>query len=687
MRGVNADFPPVDPSSPFAEDRPPGGDHTKIGVTCKAQHVWSIPNNAPRWKLQESSELMTATAPFEHVGVERRQKGPQAAIDPNTDLGWIRRLLPIIKHHRGPLIRGAAAGLIALVLQVAVPATVRAAIDSAITGSSSNLTRWVLILLGLGVGRFIFGLTYRYSLFQLAWSVETDLRALLYEHLTTLSFSYYDRTQSGQVISRANSDIRSIQILLAYAPLIMMSGLAFVLAFGFMLTIHVPLTLVALSMLPFVYLFGQRLRTTVFPLTWVSQARMAELATIVDENVNGTRVVKSFAAEERQVNLLARAADHLRWANVQAIRTRAHYNPFIEALPRLGMALVLLYGGILAIDGKVSIGTLFAFNAYVIMMQAPFRMFGFILLQAQRASASATRIYEVLDEPAEIHDAMDAQDMTRPAGHIRFDDVHFTYPNAAPSVDNGATPERLPVLKGLNLTITPGETVAIVGRTGSGKSTIARLLTRFYEVDSGAIAIDGVPITGVTLPSLRHNIGLVFDEPFLFSTSIHDNIAYGLPNAQRSAVESAARAAQADPFIRDLSDGYDTVVGERGYTLSGGQRQRIAIARTLLENPPILVLDDATSAIDVTVEAAIHEALHDLLEDRTTILIAHRLSTIALADRVLLLEDGRVAATGTHAELLANEPRYVQILAEADASEDSDPALTENPSPSTGLRS
>lgn len=614
---------------------------------------------------------MTATAPFEHVGVERRHPAPQANIDPNTELGWIRRLLPVIKHHRSPLIRGAVAGLIALVLQVAVPAVVRSAIDSAITGSNSNLTRWVLILLGLGLGRFVFGLTYRYSLFQLAWNVETDLRALLYDHLTTLSFSYYDRTQSGQVISRANSDIRSIQILLAYAPLIMMSGLAFVLAFGFMLTIHVPLTLVALSMLPFVYVFGQRLRTTVFPLTWVSQARMAELATIVDENVNGTRVVKSFAAEERQVNLLARAADHLKWANVQAIRTRAHYNPFIEALPRLGMALVLLYGGILAIDGKVSIGTLFAFNAYVIMMQAPFRMFGFILLQAQRASASATRIYEVLDEPAEIHDVPGAPDMERPHGLIVFDDVHFTYANAATSVDNGATPERLPVLTGLDLSVAPGETIAIVGRTGSGKSTIARLLTRFYEVDSGSISIDGNVVTDVSVASLRHNIGLVFDEPFLFSTSIRDNIAYGLPNADLADVTDAATAAQAHQFIDDLSDGYDTVVGERGYTLSGGQRQRIAIARTLLENPPILVLDDATSAIDVTVEAAIHDALHDLLDNRTTILIAHRLSTIALADRVILLEDGKVAATGTHAELLATEPRYVQILAEADAGAES----------------
>ncbi|MCL4117951.1 UNVERIFIED_CONTAM: hypothetical protein GTU68_020571 [Idotea baltica] len=257
--------------------------------------------------------------------------------------------------------------------------------------------------------------------------------------------------------------------------------------------------------------------------------------------------------------------------------------------------------------------------------------------------------------------------MPRPAGTIEFHDVHFTYPNAALSYDEGVTPQRLPVLTGLDLSVAAGETIAIVGRTGSGKSTIARLLARFHEADSGTITIDGDAIDAVTLASLRHHVGLVFDEPFLFSSSVRDNIAYGLPNAPLGDIEQAATAAQAHEFISDLEHGYDTVVGERGYTLSGGQRQRIAIARTLLENPPILVLDDATSAIDVTVEAAIHDALHGLLANRTTILIAHRLSTIALADRVVLLEGGKVVATGTHSELLATEPRYVQILSEADA--------------------
>jgi ATP-binding cassette subfamily B protein len=586
----------------------------------------------------------------------------------------------VVRQHRKPLTIGGITGAIALVMQVAVPAVARSAIDATDIGDRSELTTWIFVLLGLAAGRFAFGAIYRYSMFELAWNVETDLRALLYDHLTTLSFSYYDRTQSGQVISRANSDIRSIQLLLAFGPLILMSGIAFVIAFAFMLTIHLPLTLVALSTLPGVYVFGQRLRNTVFPLTWVSQARMAELATIVDENINGTRVVKSFAAEERQVNLLARAADHLRWANVGAISARAKYNPFIEALPRVGMAGVLLYGGVLAINGEVSIGTLFAFNAYVIMLQAPFRMFGFVLLQAQRARASAARIYEVLDEDPEIADAPGAHELSDPRGSIVFSDVHFRYPNTDPTTDRSGDDSndavrstgRLPVLIGLNLAIEAGETVAIVGRTGSGKSTIARLLARFYEIDSGELLLAGQRVDQVTLASLRHHIGLVFDEPFLFSTSVRDNIAYGRPTATIDEVIEAATAAQAHEFITQLSNGYDTVVGERGYTLSGGQRQRIAIARTLLENPPILILDDATSAIDVTVESAIHGALDELLRDRTTVLIAHRLSTIALADRVVLLEDGKIVADGTHQDLLANEPRYVQILAEAEAEADDD---------------
>ena len=577
----------------------------------------------------------------------------------------MRRLAPVAKSHKGPLVLGIIVGTIALVLNVAVPAVAREAIDSTIDGSRNDVTLWAIILVFVGFGRFISGALYRISLFRVAWGVETDLRALLYSHLTKLSFSYFDRTQSGQVISRANSDIRSIQVLLAFGPLIAMSIISFVLAFGFMMTLHVRLTLVALCTLPGVYFFGQRLRHSVFPLTWVSQARLAELATIVDENINGTRVVKSFAAEEHQIGLLQKAARHIEWVNVQAIKERAKYNPIIEALPRVGMAIVLLYGGLLAINDEVSIGTLFAFNAYVIMLQAPFRMFGFLLLQAQRASASASRIFEVLDEEPAIQDSPGAVRLPRINGEIVFKDVCFSYQSRLSQFESESFSKGSQILSNLNLVISPGETIAVVGKTGSGKSTLARLLTRFYDVDSGMISIDGKDIREIQLDSLRHHIGVVFDEPFLFSTSIGENISYGNPKASNSEIIAAAKSAQAYEFIDELSDGFETIVGERGYTLSGGQRQRIALARSLLEKPSILILDDATSAIDIQVESLIHDSLKQHLDGRTTLLIAQRISTIALADRVVLLDEGRIVDEGTHSYLLENNLLYASILAEA----------------------
>ena len=592
---------------------------------------------------------------------------PKNSINPNTDLGWIKRLMPIARSHRRPLIIGVCVGSVALILNVAVPAIAKEAIDSTIAGNRENLTIWALVLIVVGLGRFATGALYRISLFRVAWGVETDLRALLYSHLTKLSFSYFDRTQSGQVISRANSDIRSIQVLLAFGPLIGMSIISFILAFCFMMTLHIPLTLVALCTLPGVYFFGQKLRHSVFPLTWVSQARLAELATIVDENINGTRVVKSFAAEKQQVSLLQKAARHIEWVNVQTIKERAKFNPIIEALPRVGMAIVLLYGGLLAIDGQVSIGTLFAFNAYVIMLQAPFRMFGFLLLQTQRASASATRIFEVLDEKPEITDLPSAVKLTGVRDSIRFQDVNFSYSGPQSQDDIEEHHVKSEIITNLDLSIRAGETVAIVGMTGSGKSTIARLLTRFYDVNSGSILIDSVDIKKIQLHSLRQQIGIVFDEPFLFSTSISENISYGKPDASEAEIHEAARKAQALGFITDLESGFSTVVGERGYTLSGGQRQRIALARCLLEKPSVLILDDATSAIDVGVESLIHESLKTSLEETTTLLIAQRVSTIALADRIVFLEGGAISDEGSHSSLLSRNAAYASIIAESNS--------------------
>jgi ATP-binding cassette subfamily B protein len=598
--------------------------------------------------------------PYEPVGVVPRYPAPRRTIDPDPTKGWIRRMRPVVMAHGVLLWTSVLAALVAMVAQVAVPAVISLAIDKAIIDEERPLAPYVWALVALGLARGLMALYYRYGLFRLAYDIEYDLRQLLYRHLTRLSFSFYDRVQSGQIISRANSDIRSVQVVAAFAPLMGMSLLSFVVAFAVMASIHVGLTLVAVAALPGVYIVGAKLRDLVFPLSWVIAARQADVATIVDENVNGVRVVKSFAAEERQITGLARAAERLRWANVSQADARATYAPFMENLPRVGLAAVLAYGGWLAIDGQIQIGTLVAFNAYVVLLQTPFRMLGFFLMMTQRAAASAGRIYEILDEVPAVQDRPGAIDLIDPRGRIEFRGVQFAY---------GTAEDAPKVLDGFDLTVEPGETVALVGRTASGKSTVIRLLPRFYDVQAGEVLVDGHDVRDLTVLSLRSAVGVVSDEPFLFSVPIRDNIAYGRPGASAAEVEAAARAAQAHGFITDLPDGYATVVGERGYTLSGGQRQRIALARIVLANPRILILDDATSAVDVHVEEAIHDALSGSLADRTTMIVAHRLSSIALADRVVLLEGGRVVASGPHAQLLAAEARYADIVSHLEESE------------------
>ncbi len=517
---------------------------------------------------------------YEPVTAVRRFPPPVADIHPDRSLGWLKRLWPLVAAHKPLVVIGVIGGLVGLGTQVAVPLAARQAIDVAEAAASGSLAFWIWMLGALGVARIIFSIAYRYSLFKLAFRIDTELRILIYNHLGRLSFSYYDRTQSGDVISRANSDIRSIQIFFSFAPIAVIAILSFVFSFTAMLLIHVPLALVAMSTLPWVHYFGMRFRRVVFPLSWIAQARMAEVAAIVDENVNGTRVVKSFAAEKQQIRILSKSAQRLQWAATATAEARARFNPLIEALPRISMALMLL-----SQNGQAG--------------------------QGRQAS----------------------QD----------------------------------VLRGFNLHVKPGETVALVGATGSGKSTIARLLARFYDIDRGAVLVDNQDVRDLQVASLRHHVGMVFDEPFLFSESLADNIAYGRPDASQPDIQAAAKAAQAHDFIQALPKGYDTVVGERGYTLSGGQRQRVALARTLLERPQILILDDATSAVDVHVEAQIHSALKQQLKGRTTILISHRLSTIALADRVVLLRDGKVSAEGTHEELLESEPYYAQVLTDTSA--------------------
>ncbi len=592
---------------------------------------------------------------FVPIAEEARNEAPRATIDPDKSLSWLRRVKPIMFAHKGIFITSLVASFIGLVLQVQIPFLLSNAITNSLQKHTVPLSHYVWWIVGLGLVGGIAGYISRLFLFETAYDIEYDLRNIIYEHLTKMSFSFYDRVQSGQLISRANSDIRSVQMYMTFAPSILVQCSIAVVAFVYMLRINVPLAFVAMATMPFVYLSGVKMRKSMFPVSWIIQSRLADVATIVDENVNGVRVVKSFAAEQQQLRALSGAAEKVQWSYIKDADLRARFSPVVQNLPQLGLALVLLFGGYMVIHGELSIGNILAFNAYLLMLQAPFMMLGMLIMMGQRAAASADRIYEIIDEQPTVTDAPDAVDLVDCRGDVRFNHVDFAYDSQA---------EQL-VLADVDVHIAPGETVALVGRTGAGKSTVARLLTRFYDVKHGSIAIDGHDIRDVTQASLRANVGVVLDEPFLFSVSIRDNIAYGKPSASLDEVVAAAEAAGAHEFITQLADGYETVVGERGYTLSGGQRQRIAIARTLLVNPPIMVLDDATSAIDVQVEQKIHAGLRVQMEGRTTLIIAHRLSTISLADRVLLLDQHRIVADGTHAELLESTPLYAEVLAQA----------------------
>jgi ATP-binding cassette, subfamily B, bacterial len=593
--------------------------------------------------------------PFEPMAEVARFAPPKATISPVPSKSWIKRAWPVIRTHRLTWSVALLGSFLALLAQVQIPRYIGNAITECLptTGHEhlKSLSSYAVLIVVAIVIREVSNYIGRRTLLTTAYRFEYDLRHLVYEHYMSLSFPFYDRVSVGQLISRANSDVRAVQQYLVVGPTVMVQCAVIVIAFIQMFSLNVQLTLVTAVSLPITLIVGIIMRKRIFPVSWLIQARLAEVAMLVEENVSGVRVVKSFAAEQNELTNLAKTADKLQWGYIKDANIRGTWAPTLENLPRVGLAVILLYGGILVLNGHLGVGTLFTFQAYMLIFQPPFRQLGMVIMNSQRASASAKRIYEVLDQPQEIVNKPGAVDLVDCRGDVQFDHVGFSYANDVRVLDD------------FNLHIRPGETVALVGRTGSGKTTAGRLLNRSYEVSEGRVLIDGRDVRDYTLESLRAQVGFVFDEPFLFSISVRDNIAYGKPNATMEEIVAAAKAADADEFIVRLSEGYDTIVGERGYTLSGGQRQRLAIARTLLINPPVLVLDDATSAIDVQVEQHIHAALHKLMTNRTTLIIAHRLATIGLANWVVLMEEGRVVATGRHQDLLENNPRYAEVLA------------------------
>jgi len=556
-------------------------------------------------------------------------------------------------------------GLLWMCGKVAVPWLVGIGIDRGIE-ADDRVWLWSGLVAAAGVASGIFTAFRRYYAFREARWTETKLREQLFGHILRLHIGYHDRSQTGQLMSRSSSDLQQIQAFVVMIP-ITLSNLAMVISVTVILALTNPLlTVVALAPLPLVNFAGRRFSSSIHPAVQAVQQEQAELATVVEETVSGVRVIKGFGAESVQSAKLKVEADDIRRASIDAAKIRAKYLPAIELLPQIGLIGVLGVGGLQVIDGTLTLGELVSFNIYVALLVAPLRMLGMTIAWGQRAAAALKRINEVLDtvplitdpeQPTALPTAQTGSAQTgspqrcAPMGAVRFDRVEFGYD------------DDLPVLKNFNLELAAGQSIALVGGTGSGKSTVARLLIRFYDAEAGSITIDGVPIGDLALHELRRAVGVVFEDTLLFHDSVAANIAFADPAASHDAIERAARLAGAHDFIVGLPDAYETELGERGYSLSGGQRQRIAIARAILADPRILVLDDATSAVDPSKEHEIRSAMSTVMDGRTTIVIAHRPGTIALADTVALVDEGRVIATGTHDHLLATDARYREVLA------------------------
>lgn len=561
-------------------------------------------------------------------------------------------MIALIRQQWKGLTLGVCVGLAWTLGKVAIPLLTGRAIDEAIEGSGNSWV-WAGMIACAGLTTGTFTALRRYVAFSQSRLTERRLREQLLEHILGLHVGFHDRAQTGQLMSRASSDLNQIQAFVVMIPLTL-SNVALISSVAIVLFLIDPLLAVcALAALPFLNIAAKRYSNRVHPAVRAVQQEQAQLASVVEETVSGIRVIKGFGAEQVQADKLEIEADDIRRESLGAARIRATYLPMMELLPAVGIIAVLAVGGHRVLNGQLTIGELVTFNFYVQLLVWPLRTIGMTVAFGQRAAAALERIDHVLGTTPQIDDGPIEGRLPHRAGAVRFEDVTFGY-------DDDET-----VLDGFTLDIAAGTSVALVGGTGSGKSTVARLLVRFYDPQQGSVELDGVDLRERTVHDVRRAVGLVFEDTLLFHDTVAANIAFANPEADEATVRRAAELAGAADFIDDLPQGYSTILGERGFSLSGGQRQRIAIARAVVSDPSVLILDDATSAVDPSKEHEIRAAMETVMEGRTTIVIAHRPGTIAMADRVVLVGDGRVLADGTHDELLATDDRYRDVLAAA----------------------
>ena len=565
-----------------------------------------------------------------------------------------RLILHHLRREKFSLLGGLVAALLWTGAKLVIPILTGEAIDQAIDlpgGTDVDLLfAFALAIVVVALGQGLAASMRRWFAMRTSYRTEADLRSDLYSRVNRLSFDYYDRTATGQLMARGSSDLHEIQQFVVTIPI---NSAFLMMAFGaffVLLYYHVVLALLALAIYPFVTVITIRFFNRLFPATARMQQGLADLTGVVEENIAGARLVRSFGRERHEIGKLSTVADKIYDDNMEIARLRTIYTPLFFWLPAMGQLVVLAFGGWLVLEGQLSVGEFVAFFQFLNMLVWPVQGLGEIVAQGQRASTSAARVWNVLRQEPTIQQRAHTRAFPDGEGEIVFDNVTFSY-----------EPGR-PVLHDFSLRVPAGTAVALVGATGSGKSTVARLLPRFYDVDSGSIKIDGVDIRELDLQELRRNVGLVFEDTFLFSDSIRNNIAYGRLDASDEQIEEAAGLAQATEFIDKIEGRYETIIGEQGFSLSGGQRQRIAIARTILMQPRVLILDDATSSVDVSVENEIRAALKQVMAGRTTIIISHRLSTISLADQVVLVDEGRMVDMGTHTELMLSCPRYAEVL-------------------------